>query len=254
MAAPYFTITDKNSIPYSFPVAFEMESQIDENSSNIVNTSYAAGGRDISDKFPRAKTVTLVGNIQGDTPAAFETKKRAFVLACLKGGDLRFTGDTVSRYLEVKHVEFSWGKPEGADGWQYIDVSVTFSAEKVFWKANSESTDSQAVTGNDTLTVDGTGSDFLVKPVITITNAADNPGIKMINTTDSSMSFTYNDSAFYNGDVLEIDCARGTVKKNGNNTIAYFDGAFLRLQPESNTIQYEGAAATILFTWRKVYI
>ena len=57
-------------------------------------------------------------------------------------------------------------------------------------------------------------------------------------------------------DVLIIDCAEGTVKKNNNNAMdnVVVPARFLRLQPISNTIEYEGAACTITFKFRKVYL
>lgn len=253
----YYTITDKNSNLYNFPDSFEMESQTDENNINVINTAYSAGGRGIADRFIRPKSIVLSGNIQADTAAGFETAKRNFIQACLKGGDLRFTGDTVSRYLEVVYAGFDWGKPEGVSGsYQYIDVTVTFSAEKSVWKDDTETDDDNTVAGNDSFTISTTGTDYILKPVITIEadQAVDVPGVKITNTTDSGLSFTYNDSLFASGDTVIIDCAKGTVTRNNNNTIEYFDGAFIRLQPGSNSIEYEGAACTITFTFRKVYL
>jgi phage-related protein len=77
----------------------------------------------------------------------------------------------------------------------------------------------------------------------------------MTNKSDGGMLFEYNDINFAIGDVLIINCAEGTVKLNNGNTIENFNpGRFLRLQPSLNEIEYEGAACTISFLFRKVYL
>jgi len=253
-----YTITDKNGVLYTFPAIFNFEGSTDEASTNVTNTAYTAGGRDIADGFLLPKIITFSGSLQADTAALFETAKRAFVRACLKGGDIRFTEDVVARYIEVRFKAIDWGVPTGSEGssTQFQEFTVTFKAEKCFWKDDTETEDDNIVAGNDTLTIPATGTDYLIKPVIQIDadQAADVPGVKLTNNSDAGMSFTYNDPNFSSGDVLVIDCATGSVMRNNNDTAEYFDGAFLRLQPGNNTIEYEGAACTITFKFRKVYL
>jgi len=253
-----YTITDKNGTLYTFPAIFSLEKCADEINTNVTNTAYTAGGRDIADGFLLPKILTFSGNLQADTSALFEAAKRALVSACLKGGDLRFTDDVVNRYIEVKCKAIDWGVPEGPESGsiQFQEFSITFKADKCFWKDDTETEDDNIVAGNDTLTIPTTGTDYLIKPVIQIDadQAADVPGVKLTNNSDAGMSFTYNDPNFSSGDVLVIDCATGSVMRNNNDTAEYFDGAFLRLQPGNNTIEYEGAACTITFKFRKVYL
>ena len=85
--------------------------------------------------------------------------------------------------------------------------------------------------------------------------AADVPSVSLKNLSDGGMLLGYNDPYFVIGDTLVIDCGEGTVKRNGNDTIAYLTTArFLRLQPGVNTFRYEGANCTVRVKFRKVYL
>jgi hypothetical protein len=107
-----------------------------------------------------------------------------------------------------------------------------------------------------TLSITG-GADHVVMPVVTISadQGVNVPGVLLRNLSDGGSVFEYNNPLFVAGSVLEIDCAVGTVRLNGNLATEYFvRGAFPRLQPGVNLIEYEGGAATVTFTFRKVYV
>lgn len=253
MAIPTLTLTDADSNVYTFPEDFWLKSEPVNTSSKIVNRTYASGGKNVADGFLEAKTVIISGALRDNTLAGLETKRRAFMKACLKGGQLKVSDDTVARYIQIEAPKFQIKTGYRTE----VIVTVNFIAEDPFWRDSSETTDSQTVAGDDTLTVDNSGSDFIIFPIIEIENdqGVDNPGVKMINTSDGSMTFEYNDASFLDGDLLVINCEEGTVFKNNNNAIANFDPArFFRLQALSNTIEYEGAACTIRFRFRKAYL
>ena len=254
MAVPYLTLTDDNNNVYTFTLDFWLTDYPLDLTKNILNRSYASGGVNVADGFPEARNITVSGELRDDSLAGLETKKRALFFACMKGGKLKVSDDSVSRYIDVRDPSFSitYG-----DYRTEIKVTITFLCENPLWVDTTLTTDTEVVAGNASLTVDLTGSDFLVFPVIEIENdqAADNPAIRMTQQSDGSMVFEYNDASFVIGDTLVIDCENGTVQRNGNDSIACFDPArFFRLQPMSNTITYEGAACTVRFKYRKVYI
>lgn len=257
MSTPYLKLTDYSGNVYNFPPDFWITDDPFDTNKNVSNSFYAAGGRNIADGFLNPRFITIGGRIRGDTKAEFETKYRAFCRAILKGGYLEKTQDEVSRYIEVSAPDVQTSPAEGDRGDKFKDITVIFLAEKVFWKDSTQTIELDVVTGNDELTINNTGSDFIVLPIIEITadQAVAVPSIKMTNKNDGGMSFEYNDTNFDVGDVLVINCAEGTVKLNNGNTIENFNpGRFLRLQPGNNTIEYEGAAASIRFYFRKVYL
>ena len=71
--------------------------------------------------------------------------------------------------------------------------------------------------------------------------------ITVINTTDESLQFTLADPSLLTGEKAVIDCQQGTVIRDSTNTIAFFQGAFLKLLPGDNALTYQGAACDIFF-------
>lgn len=254
MSYPYLKLTSYSGDVYNFPPEFWISDDPFDTNKNVVNSFYAAGGRNIADGFLNPRFITLTGVIRGNTESEYETNYRNFTRAVLKGGYLEKSNDVVSRFIEVKAPDVQTGPEEGQ---QYKEVTVIFLAEDVFWKDSTQTIELNVVTGDDTLFIDNTGSDFLSLPIIQIEadQAVDIPGIKMTNKSDGGMVFEYNYAYFEVGDVLIIDCELGTVKLNNGDSIEnFFPGRFFRLQPGINTIEYEGNACTISFIFRKVYL
>ena len=251
-------LTDYDGNVYNFPPDFWIRDDPFDTNKNVINSYYAAGGRNIADGFLNPRYITIGGQIRGNTSQEYETNYRSFVKAILKGGYLEKSEDVVSRYIEVKAPDVQMGPEEGtSNGIQYKEITVIFLAEDVFWKDSTETVDLNIVTGDDTLTIDNTGSDFLALPIITVNanQGVDVPGVKMVNKSDGGMEFQYNYNRFQSGDILIIDCEKGTVKLNNTDSIEnFFPGRFFRLQPGENTIEYEGNACSISFTFRKVYL
>jgi len=250
-------LTDNDGNIYNLPQDFWISDDPFDTNKNIMNSFYAAGGRNIADGFLNPRFITLKGQIRGDTISEFETKYRAFTRAILKSGLLEKSNDVISRYIEVKAPDVQTGSGEGINNEQLKEITVIYLAEDPFWKDSVQTVELNTVTGNTTITIDNTGSDFLVLPIIQINadQGVDVSGVKMINKSDGGMEFQYNDSNFQNGDVLRINCEEGTVKLNNGDTIENFNpGRFFRLQPGQNIIEYEGNACTIRFIFRKVYL
>jgi len=247
--------TDDNGNVYNFPESFWLLGGGIDSNINVVNSSFAAGGRNISDGFLKSRVISIKGIIQGDTQQLFENEKRAFIQACIRGGKLSISNDVVSRDIDLRFPVFSYDQEEGQ---QLIDYTVDFVAEFGLWEDTTETVSTNIVAGNDTITVTVAGdeTDFLVKPTIEVDadQSVDLPGVKMTNKSDGATSFTFNSSLFTAGDILTINTKEGSVKRNGSDEDSSFDGNFLRLQPGDNIIDYEGAACTIIFKFKKVYM
>lgn len=249
----YLILTDAIGNIYNFPSDFWIENDSWEVNKNIANKFYAAGGRNVADGFLASRVITLKGQIRADSRAEYETAYRAFVQAVLKGGQLTISNDNVARYIDVKYP----GAANGQEQFQrYKEISIDFVAEDVFWKDSAEILSSHVVTGDDTLTVDTTGTDFLINPTIEIEadQSEDLPSVQMINKSDGSSAYQYIDAFFVQDDIVTIDSETGEIKRNGAISADKFSGAFLRLQPGENTIDYEGGAATIIFKYRRLYL
>ncbi len=153
------------------------------------------------------------------------------------------------------------------DAWQKITMTGTIraGATGALFKLDFLSTvainkfvyiDTFHSTPRAMLSVTG-GADHVVMPVVTI--AADQgvnvPGVLLRNLSDGGSVFEYNNPLFTAGSVLTIDSATGKIRLNGNLAMEYFvRGQFPRLQPGVNLIEYEGGAATVTYTFRKVYV
>lgn len=255
MSITQLTLTDASGNVYTFPGSFWLNKDRINTNQNVVNTFYAAGGRNIADGFLKARVISVSGVLRADTTSEFETAKRDLMQAALKGGQLKKTIDEVSRYIDVAFPNFSVKREEGR---RYQEYNIDFVVEYPFWEDAVQTQDINIVTGNTVLSINNDGSDFLVLPIITVeaNQGVDIPSVKMVNRSDGAMEFQYNDSDFQSGDTLTIDCEEGTVKLNNNpDAIVHFNPArFFRLQPGINTINYEGNACTINFKFRKVYL
>lgn len=253
MSTPYLILTDYEGNAYNFPTSFFLADDPLSTRSTIKELLFGNGGRQVGDRFANSRKIVVEGELHADSAAAFETALRSMMAACFKGGYLTIFSDSVARRIEVEapQLDSSWLH------WpNYKRVVVTFDAPFPFWTDSSETTSTNVMAGNGSFTVDLSGSDHIVMPVIEV--EADQgvaiPSVVLTNLTDAGITITVNDAAFAIGEILEIDCEQGTIKKNGNDDMASLvSGSFLRLQPTVNTIQYTGAACTIRVKYRKVY-
>lgn len=252
----HLILTDVNDNTYNFPDGFSIKDGGFSVNKNITNTFYAAGGRNIADGFLKSRMITIGGYLQGDTIEIYETKKRALLQAILKGGRLSRSGDSVDRYIDVKYADVTESSYLGNGDVQLQEFSIIFEAEYPFWQDETETEDSNILAGDDTFTVDSGDTDFIINPVIEIEadQSADVPSVQLTNKSDGAAKLIYADAQFVQGDIVSIDCSTGDVTRNGGATIDKFTESFLRLQPGVNTIEYEGAACTVTFKFRKVYL
>lgn len=249
-------LIDADNNRYDFPEDFWIQEFPYRNTTNVINIAFAHGGRDTADGFLESRNITVSGALRADTLAELETKERAFHKAILNGGKLYVSDDTVTRYLEVTAADV----PYAYIGDYRLEkpVDVLFIVTYPFWQSDTLNSQIEIVSDGDSFTIDNSASDVFSYPVITIEadQGADLPSIYLRNNGDGGMIFEYKDSNFAIGDILEIDSRKGTVKRNGNNSIENLTQArFLRLQNHaSNTLYYEGDDCTITVDWREVYL
>jgi hypothetical protein len=251
----FLKIEDTDGNVYNFDRSFWITGDDIETAKTVLNQFYAAGGRQVSDGFITARSISITGSIYADSLAEYETAYNNFLIAVLKGGKLSKSVDGATRYIDVSDPDISTSQEQGQQA--RFSVSVTFLAEFPFWKDSTETVDTNVLSGDGSFTVDGSGSIFLMQPTIQIDadQGNDVPLVKLTNTNDGGASFTYSDTNFLAGDTLIINSEEGTVQKNNNNAISNLTTArFLRLQNIVNNFSYEGAACTIKVKYRKLYL
>jgi phage-related protein len=252
---PHLTLVDVYGTTYDFPPDFWLIGDGWKLTTNIRNTPFAPGGKDLADGDLEPRAITITGTLRADTLAELEVKRSAFQKAMKNGGRLYVSDDVRTRYLTVSGAmvdteyqgEYRISKK----------ASVSFNAVFPLWQDDTETVVTETCTDPTEFDVDNSESEYYAAPVIKIeaNRGADVPTITIINLSDSGMRMEYSDPFFVIGDVVEIDCGEGTVKRNGNDTIAYLaQPRFLRLQDIVNEIRVEGATADVTFTWRKVTI
>jgi phage-related protein len=252
---PVLTLIDDDSNAFTFEKDFWVKDYDLNINVNIKNYTYAAGGKNTADGYPKSRQITVKGILWAETLTELETKRRAIFQACLKGGKLQKSDDIVSRYIDVRYANFAYSQGR----WRNAEnITITFIAEFPFWQDSSLTT-YEIVTPSSlfSFNVDATGSDFIMLPLIEFENTegTDSPTVSLTNDTDGGVTFEYQDSGFVVDDLLEVNSSLGTVLKNSNNAVEYATKPwFLRLQPSINTFSYDGSLLTIRIKYRKVYI
>jgi phage-related protein len=252
---PVLTLIDDDSNAFTFEKDFWLKDYDLNVNVSMQNYTYAAGGRNTADGYPKSRQITISGILWAETLAELEAKRRLIFQACLKGGKLQKSDDTISRYIYVKYANFSYSQ----GGWRNAEnITITFIAEFPFWQDSSLTTyEIVTPSGLFSFNVDATGSDFVILPLIEFENTEGtaSPNVNLSNDTDGGVSFEYQDASFIADDLLEVDSALGTVLKNSSNAVEYATKPwFLRLQPSVNTFTYTGSLLTIRIKYRKVYI
>jgi hypothetical protein len=253
---PVLTLIDDEGESFIFPKDFWLKDFDLNVNVNVVNYTYAAGGKNTADGYPQVRRITISGLLWAPTLAELETKRRAVFRACLKGGKLQKSDDTVSRYITVRFADFSYSQ----GNWRNSErLSIVFTAEFPFWVDSSLTVFENVYTNTfNNFTIDVSDSDFIMLPLIEVENTEglDNPRFYLQNNSDGGTKFYYEDTGFLAGDLLEIDSSLGTVKKNSNNAIEYaVQPWFIRLLPQENNITFFiGDECTLRIKYRKVYI
>ncbi len=101
------------------------------------------------------------------------------------------------------------------------------------------------------------GGDVEVHPIITFTAGGTITNVKVENAQDGGKYFNYSGLLVLD-DVLEVDCQKGTVKKNGVDDIANFADSFIKLASGDNaitvTITGTPADSNLKFEFRERYL
>lgn len=135
-------------------------------------------------------------------------------------------------------------------------VKIEWQVDDPFWYAEDLQAREFSISGDTTLLVDLTGLPDCFRgqhPQIIIQSPIYLPvgSVTLTNNSDGGLVLRYSDPSLGLGNSATIDCALATAKRSdGENTIRYFEGEWLRLVPGLNRISYVGPACTLTFKWR----
>lgn len=142
--------------------------------------------------------------------------------------------------------------------WTVAKLRVSWHCDDPFWYATTAETRTISLSGSGTFLVNaGAGAGLKriyrgVSPQITCTAPSflPVPSFTLTNETDEGLQLRYSDPYLKNGNSATIDCVRGTATRDdGQNTIRYLEGEFLRLLTRTNHFSYDGPACTLTFSW-----
>jgi phage-related protein len=250
---PYLILTDSAGTPYNFPLSLFISADPVSTRSSIKDFLYAHGGKQIGDGFISSRQLTIDGVLMADDKSTFDMAYRSLIEACLKGGKLSVSDDA-TKFIQVgtPHFDTKWDHYPNAKA-----ITIMFDCVFPFWQDTSITTSTHVLAGNGTFTVDTTGTDSLIMPVIEIDSdqGVDVPTIKLQNLTDNGLSIEYDNLNFLSGNILVLDSSQGTATLNNSPAMdSFVSGAFIRLQPGVNSFVYTGAACTIKVMYRKLYL
>jgi len=238
----------KDADSWQLPSEFHLTNLDFRRRLKISPKAHADGAADISDQKIEPRYLSLEGLLSAENDSEYDNKWNELILKIsqkdfyLRDGDWQIL---IHRTRDVKQ-SFDPGLRK-----RLSEIEIEFVALDPFWYHKDLSYEEQSCSSPPTeFTVTNDGN-YMVYPVIKITANANNPSMSVKNKSDNNILFSYSDGGFTTGKQLIVNCKEGIVQLDEVDTIRYFDGQFLKLLAGNNTIEYDGAAATIRFEWHK---
>jgi|GEM_PF-1636635 len=243
-------LKDENGAIYTFNKTFSIEGTPFKIKINKKDIAFSHGAIDTGDGKIEERYVTLKGTIYGSTDAEYEANLNALFAAIYKQDQTLYFDN--EKYIEfTKLVSVNPVNIKGAD-LRACDIAIQFLAEDPFWYYVAPSTKNQAITGTPTLFDAINEGSVEAYPIISICNNGSYVPMTLRNLTGASLVFKYDEFGFLDGATLVVDCVEGTVKRDGINTLRYFDGAFLHLVASTNSLLLDGLTdANVLVEWHR---
>ncbi len=252
MASPVntITLTDSNSVVYTFNESFEFKGNDYRFSSRISKRAFAHGGVDTGSGKTDSQRVRLNGWIFGATDTVHRDDYDALMRAVVKEDQELRWGDQ-PRFIKIKRVRSV--RQEYEENIETVSkMRIDFQTEDPFWHfevPNSIATALNSPISVFTLTNSGNVDTF---PVFTLVSSDSNStGVTLKNVSDDNNLMVYSDINLTADTTLTIDNAIGTVDRGGINTLRNFTGQFLRLVTGVNTFEFTGAKALLTAVYRE---
>lgn len=245
-------IIDSIGQEYELPKTFELRSEPSARRSNLLDTAFIHGAKDVSDGMFTPRHIEVTGKIWADSDAAYNAKWDAIAEHIIKD-NIRIQNKDRQIYL-LKIVGISHDYPSKVN-FHYGEVSITFLAADPFWYSKSAQQKERAViVSPDTFQFD-IGGKMETYPIIIFEMNEDNVDFKLENVTDDNREFRVQDTGALNETTVIIDCKAGTALRGATNLTAVFSGLFLRLLGgRSNELKYTGGDCDITIQYFEAWI
>jgi len=245
-------LIDSLSQEYTLPKTFELRSEPAARRSNLLDTAFIHGAKDVSDGMFTPRYIEVSGKIWANTDAEYNTKWDELAEHLVKDNIRIQNKDRQINLLKIVGIAHDYPSKVG---FHYGEVTITFLAADPFWYAKSaEQKERNVTTSPDTFQFD-IGGKVETWPIITIDNNADNFDFKLENITDNNREFRIQDTGATNGTTIIVDCKAGTAMRGATNLIAVFTGLFLRLLGgQQNSFKYTGANCDITIQYFEAWI
>jgi len=252
MTIEQIKIIDSIGQEYELPKTFELISEPSARRSELLDTPFIHGAKDVSDGMFTPRHVEVFGKIWASSDAEYNTKWDAIAEHLVKENfRLEHRGRQL-RLLKVVEIAHEYPSPLG---FHYGEVSIVLVAADPFWYSASAQQKETAVTSSPKNFQFDIGGKMETWPIITVENNADNFNFTLKSITDDNRLFQIQDTGATNGTTITIDCKKGTALRGATNLIAVFTGLFLRLLGgRTNQFTYTGANADITLQYYNCWI
>jgi len=202
----------------------------------------------------------VVSGLVGDgtsTPEVTRALLRRLRAAAARQDQYLATEQGADHFLRLRLLESCDVRWQELWGRSLAQVRLSWLLADPFWYADSVGQVHEDLAGSGSISVDtGDLATWWMPPIITLTAPAGEsvPSVTLVNQTDGGVGLTYSDPALSDGATVVIDCERGTVTRDGVDSIRYLGGRPLRLLPGLNTLSYTGAACGVTINWRARWI
>ena len=247
-----------NVTQYTFPSGTDIVAEPVMKRLDSEHRAYQNGATLTGDEKIESRIVSLRSVFGKATQGAMETELNSMKKAC-NTKDLRlYATQNSNDYYDVEMLSYDHTFPGLLTA---VEVFIDFQVVKPFRNYKDATTDTEAgITASPhAYTITTNDGDEPVYPIWTFTGGASTAitSTKIANAEDGAKYFTYVGS-IGNGDIMEVDCAEGTVELNGSSDIDNFTGAFIKLASGTNniTITLVGTVGTCscVAVFRKRYL
>jgi phage-related protein len=245
-------IIDADFNEYTMPKTFHVRAEPVARKQAILDVAFCHGAKDVSDGKMTHRIIEVSGRIWAATDEDYNDKWDDLAKELVKENIL--IEDRGRRIKVLKAVEIEHVYPSQVD-YRYGEVSINFLCLDPFWYAAAAESKQFEITESPKTVKFDCGGNVDVYPVIQITCTNDNTDFTLKSVTDGDKEFRIQDPGALAGQVIEVDCAKGTVKRGTTDIISKFTGLFLRiLGGMENEFVYTGANCTLKFMYKEAWL
>lgn len=157
-------------------------------------------------------------------------------------------------YINIDTVaEFNHNYEEGW-GRQISNFEIVLLATDPFFYTMSPTIIRKTVDSESTTNWIVSNFGFEVFPVITVTANSPVTSLLIKNILDKNRTMSYADPQFTEGLSVAFDCVKGTVRRQGTNSINNLGGTFLKLLPGENALELSPGKYTIEISYTERWL